>query len=54
MGMVIFNIGIVIPLMGMIIPDLGIIIPFIHGFRNEGGDPQYNPGPVLSNDLRIS
>ena len=29
MGMVIFNIGIVIPFMGMIIPDLGIIIPFM-------------------------
>ena len=52
MGMVIFNIGIVIPF--MIIPDLGIIIPFmamqrldlhpVKCFRIEGSDPQYNPG----------
>ena len=54
MGMIIFNIGIVIPCMGMIIPDLGIIIPFmamqrldLHPekcFRIEGSDPQYNTG----------
>ena len=54
MGMVIFNIGIVIPSMGMIIPDLGIIIPFmamqrldlhpVKCCRIEDSDPQYNPG----------
>ena len=54
MGMVIFNIGIVIPFMGMIIPDLGIIMPFmamqrldlhpVKCSRIEGSDPQYNPG----------
>ena len=53
-GMVIFNIGILIPFMGMMIPDLDIIIPFmamqrldlhpVKCFRIEGSDPQYNPG----------